>query len=98
MSEWVIGRLLQVWKRFRKTDELQVAHRFKRSYGRTFSGSTIGIVGLGHIGRAVAARARALGCRTVGLRKSARAGDASLAAVLCVLKTRPPRLVDTDAR
>lgn len=77
MSEWVIGRLLQVWKRFRKTDELQVAHRFKRSYGRTFSGSTIGIVGLGHIGRAVAARARALGCRTVGLRKSARAGDAS---------------------
>jgi phosphoglycerate dehydrogenase-like enzyme len=77
MAEWVIGRLLQVWKRFRKTDELQTAHLFKRSYGRTFSGSTIGIVGLGHIGRAVAFRARAFGCRTVGLRRSARTGDGS---------------------
>jgi phosphoglycerate dehydrogenase-like enzyme len=77
MSEWVIGRLLQIWKRFRIADEAQHAHRFKRSYGRTFAGSTIGIVGLGHIGRAVASRARALGCRTLGLRRSARAGDQS---------------------
>ena len=77
MSEWVIGRLLQVWKRFRTVDEFQSAHLFKRSYGRTFSGSTIGIVGLGHIGRAVATRARALGCRTLGLRRSARLGDES---------------------
>lgn len=78
MSEWVIGRLLQIWKRFRAADEFQHAHRFKRSYGRTFSGSTIGIVGLGHIGRAVATRARALGCRTLGLRRSAQPGDESL--------------------
>jgi phosphoglycerate dehydrogenase-like enzyme len=77
MSEWVIGRLLQVWKRFRTGDEYQHAHRFKRSYGRTFAGSTIGIVGLGHIGRAVAGRARALGCRTLGLRRSAQPGDES---------------------
>ena len=59
MAEWVIGRLLQVWKRFRTVDEIQSAHLFKHSYGRTFSGSTIGIVGLGHVGRAVAARAAA---------------------------------------
>lgn len=77
MSEWVIGRLLQVWKRFRTVEEFQNAHLFKRSYGRTFSGSTIGIVGLGNIGRAVATRARALGCRTLGLRRSARPGDES---------------------
>ncbi len=77
MSEWVIGRLLQVWKRFREADEFQVAHRFERSYGRTFSGSTIGIVGLGGIGKAVASRARALGCRTLGLKRSARPGDVS---------------------
>ncbi len=77
LAEWVIGRLLQVWKRFRRTDELQRAHRFRHSYGRTFSGSTIGIVGLGHVGRAVASRARALGCHTLGLRRSARAGDES---------------------
>jgi phosphoglycerate dehydrogenase-like enzyme len=77
MAEWVIGRLLQVWKRFREADEFQRAHRFERSYGRTFAGSTIGLVGLGGIGQAVAARARALGCRTLGLKRSARPGDTS---------------------
>lgn len=77
MSEWVIGRLLQVWKRFREADEYQESHRFERSYGRTFMGSTIAIVGLGGIGQAVATRARALGCRTLGLRRSARPGDTS---------------------
>ena len=77
MAEWVIGRLLQVWKRFRKADAAQQAHLFERSYGRTFAGSTIGIVGLGHIGAAVALRARALGCHTLGLSRSARAGATS---------------------
>jgi phosphoglycerate dehydrogenase-like enzyme len=77
MSEWVIGRLLQVWKRFREADEFQQGHRFERSYGRTFAGSTIGIVGLGGIGKAVAVRARALGCRTLGLKRSAKPGDSS---------------------
>jgi phosphoglycerate dehydrogenase-like enzyme len=58
-------------------DEIQHAHLFKRSYGRTFSGSTIAIVGLGHIGRAVAVRARAMGCRTLGLTRSAKSGTRS---------------------
>lgn len=75
MAEWVIGRLLQVWKRLREADEFQKAHEFKRSYGRTFAGSTIGIVGLGHIGRAVAVRARAFGCRVLGSRRTVRPGD-----------------------
>jgi phosphoglycerate dehydrogenase-like enzyme len=77
MSEWVLGRLLQVWKRFRETDAFQDKRLFERSYGRTFAGSTIGIIGLGGIGKAVASRARALGCRTIGLKRSARPGDRS---------------------
>ncbi len=77
MAEWVIGRLLQVWKRFREADAFQQERRFERSYGRTFTGSTIGIVGLGGIGTAVATRARALGCRTLGLKRSAKPGDRS---------------------
>lgn len=77
MSEWVLGRLLQVWKRFRETDAYQEKHLFERSYGRTFAGSTIGIIGLGGIGKAVASRVRALGCRTIGLKRSARPGDRS---------------------
>jgi phosphoglycerate dehydrogenase-like enzyme len=77
MAEWVMGRLLQVWKRFRECDEFQRAHAFERSYGRTFAGSTIGIVGLGSIGCEVAVRARAFGCRILGLKRSAKPGDQS---------------------
>jgi len=77
MSEWVVGRLLQVWKRFREADSYQEKHAFERTYGRTFAGSTIGIVGLGGIGKAVASRVRALGCHTLGMKRSARPGDTS---------------------
>ena len=77
MAEWVVGRLLQVWKRFREADDFQRERRFERSYGSTFGGSTVGIVGLGHIGRAVAERVRPFGCRVLGLKRSYRPGDAS---------------------
>jgi phosphoglycerate dehydrogenase-like enzyme len=77
MAEWVVGRLLQVWKRFREADEHQEEHAFVRTYGRTFGGSTIGIVGLGAIGCAVSERVRALGCRVLGMKRSAHAGATS---------------------
>jgi len=76
MAEWVIGRLLQIWKRFREADQHQRAHAFVRTYGRTVAGSTLGIVGMGSIGSAVAERARALGLRVLGLRRSAAADPA----------------------
>ncbi len=77
MAEFVIGRLLQIWKRFREADQYQREHAFVRTYGRTFSGSTLGIVGLGSIGCAVAERARALGARVLGLKRSHRPGATS---------------------
>ena len=77
MSEWVLARLLQVWKRFPESDALQREGRWKQTYGRTFAGSTIGVVGLGHIGCEVATRVRALGARVLGTRRSARPGDSS---------------------
>jgi len=77
MAEFVIGRLLQIWKRFREADHHQREHAYVRTYGRTFAGSTVGIVGLGSIGDAVALRARALGARVLGLRRSAKPGDTS---------------------
>jgi len=77
MAEWAVGRLLQVWKRFRDADRHQQQHAFVRTYGRTFAGATIGIVGLGHIGRALSHRLRPFGCRVLGLRRSARPGDTS---------------------
>jgi len=74
MAEFVIGRLLQVWKRFREADAHQRAHAYVRTYGRTVAGATLGIVGMGSIGSAVAVRARALGMRVLGLRRSAAPG------------------------
>jgi len=70
MSEFVIGRLLQIWKRFPETDRHQTAHAYVRTYGRTFAGSVIGIIGLGAIGSAVAERARALGCSVLGSKRT----------------------------
>ncbi len=70
MAEYVIGRLLQAWKRFPEQERLQRAHRYVQTYGRTFQGSTLGIVGFGHIGAAIGERARALGARVLGQRRS----------------------------
>ncbi|MGH0033879.1 MAG: D-2-hydroxyacid dehydrogenase [Myxococcota bacterium] len=70
MAEFVIGRLLQIWKRFPEAEAYQRRHEYVRTYGRSFAGSVIGIVGLGHIGQAVARRAQAMGVRVLGLKRS----------------------------
>ncbi|MEX1007028.1 MAG: D-2-hydroxyacid dehydrogenase [Acidimicrobiia bacterium] len=77
IAEFVIARLLGVWKRFADLDELQRAHKWRATFGRVFDASTVGLVGLGAIGGAVAVRARALGARTIGIRRSYRPGDVS---------------------
>jgi len=77
MAEFVIGRLLQIWKRFREAEAHQRAHAYVQTYGRTFAGSTLGIVGLGNIGSAVAERARAFRLRVLGLKRSYRPGATS---------------------
>ena len=74
MAEYVIGRLLQIWKRFPEQERLQRDHQYVQTYGRTLAGSTLGIVGLGNIGCAIATRARALGLRVLGLKRSHRPG------------------------
>jgi phosphoglycerate dehydrogenase-like enzyme len=75
MAEFVIGRLLGVWKHFREIEEHQRAHRYEQTYGRSFRGATVGIVGMGHIGQAVAKYARALGARVVGNKRSPPSAD-----------------------
>jgi phosphoglycerate dehydrogenase-like enzyme len=77
IAEFVIARLLGVWKRFADLDELQRARTWRATFGRVFDGSTVGLVGLGAIGGAVAVRARALGARTIGIRRSYQPGDTS---------------------
>lgn len=69
IAEFVMARLLAVWKRFDRLAQLQRAHDWHASYGRRFEGSTIAVVGLGGIGTAVAERARAFGCHVLAVRR-----------------------------
>jgi phosphoglycerate dehydrogenase-like enzyme len=77
IAEFVIGRLLAVWKRFDELRTLQREHRWEPTYGRMLAGSTLVIIGFGSIGRAVARRARALGMRVVAVRRHPDSTDGS---------------------
>jgi phosphoglycerate dehydrogenase-like enzyme len=70
MAEFVLGRLLQVWKRFPESEAFQRKHEYVGTYGRTLAGSVLGIVGLGAIGCALGERARALGVHVLGLKRT----------------------------
>jgi len=75
ISEFVLARLLQHWKRLPEIDAMQRTHRWEPKYGKEIAGSTLGIVGFGAIGRQVALRARAFGMEVLATRASARPGD-----------------------
>jgi phosphoglycerate dehydrogenase-like enzyme len=70
MAEFVLGRILQAWKRFPEIEDLARRHEWKPTFGRMLAGSTVGIIGLGAIGSALAERADALGMRVVASRRS----------------------------
>jgi phosphoglycerate dehydrogenase-like enzyme len=75
IAEFVMARLLQIWKHVRALDEAQAEHRWEYLFGDLVAGRTVAIVGLGAIGRAVARRARAFDLTVVATRGSARPGD-----------------------
>jgi phosphoglycerate dehydrogenase-like enzyme len=75
IAEFAIGRLLAVWKRFDEIDDAQRAREWKPKFGTLVEGLTLGIIGLGAIGTAVAVRARAFGMTTIGTRRSYKEGQ-----------------------
>jgi phosphoglycerate dehydrogenase-like enzyme len=75
IAEFVVGQLLAIWKRFDELADQQRRHVWKPAYGRQVSGLTLGLVGLGAIGTAVAERARALGMRVLAARRRPGAED-----------------------
>ncbi len=70
IAEFVLARILAHWKLFPALDSLQREQNWKPTYGRNLAGSTLGIVGFGAIGAAVATRAKALGMRVLANRRS----------------------------
>ena len=75
IAEFVMGRLLQVWKHLRQLDDAQDRRVWEELYGLQMEGRTLGIVGLGAIGRELAVRARAFGMTVLAARGLAKPGD-----------------------
>lgn len=69
IAEFVVGRLLQVTKRFRELDEAQADHRWEALFGAQLAGRTLGLIGYGAINQAVAGRAAAFGMEIVATRQ-----------------------------
>ena len=74
IAEYVVGRLLMIWKRFPEQAELQRQKLWSPTYGRTIGGSTIGIVGVGAIGSTLARLLKAFGATVLGLKRTPVAG------------------------
>jgi phosphoglycerate dehydrogenase-like enzyme len=74
IAEFAIGRLIQDAKRFRELETLQGEHRWDPLYGIQLAGSTLGLIGLGAIAGAVAARAKGMDLRVLATRRSATPG------------------------
>lgn len=75
IAEFIFGRLLQHHKELRVIEEQQRSQTWTLQHGVEIAGRTIGIVGLGAIGRAVATRARAFDMTVLATRGSAKPGD-----------------------
>jgi phosphoglycerate dehydrogenase-like enzyme len=75
IAEYVLMMILSVSRRLPQLLELQQERTWQPLEGAELRDVTVGIVGLGSIGRAVGALATAFGCRVVAVRRSGRQGD-----------------------
>jgi phosphoglycerate dehydrogenase-like enzyme len=71
ISEFVLAWMLMVARRLPELLDRQHKHQWEWVKQRELCGATVGIIGLGPIGSAVAARSKAFGMRVLGLRRSA---------------------------
>jgi phosphoglycerate dehydrogenase-like enzyme len=80
IAEYVVMMILAVSRRLPQLLELQRERTWQPLEGTELRDVTVGIVGLGSIGRAVGALATAFGCRVVAVRRRADAGSETNAA------------------
>jgi phosphoglycerate dehydrogenase-like enzyme len=69
LGEFALAAILYFAKDFRRMIRNQVAGRWEQFDVHEIAGQTVGIVGYGDIGRAVAARVHAMGMRVFGLKR-----------------------------
>ena len=80
IAEYVLMMILAVSRRLPQLLELQRERTWQPLEGAELRDVTVGIVGLGSIGRAVGALATAFGCRVVAVRRSGTTGAGGIAA------------------
>ena len=76
IAEYVLMMILAASRRLPSLLELQAERTWQPLESRELRDVTVGIVGLGSIGRAVGALATAFGCRVIATRRRPDAGDA----------------------
>lgn len=75
IAEFVMARLLEVWKNLRDIEASQRQQQWDENFGTEVGGRTLLIAGLGSIGRQLARRARAFDMTVIATRGSAQPGD-----------------------
>jgi phosphoglycerate dehydrogenase-like enzyme len=70
ISEWVIGAMTALVKRFPKAIHAQGQREYWKFIGEELAGRTAGILGLGNIGQRVARICQSLDMRVIGIRRS----------------------------
>ncbi len=68
MAEYVIGGILHFSLEIKGLERDRVDHRWTERVVTPIDGTTLLVVGLGHTGRAIAARAKAFGMTVIGIR------------------------------
>jgi glyoxylate/hydroxypyruvate reductase A len=76
LAEFVVFSMLYFARNWPRMAAEQRAHHWERCAIETLEGKTLGIVGLGNVGRTTARLAKPFGMRTIGLRRSAGASTA----------------------
>ena len=73
VADYVLWALLTLFRKFHIVMQNQIKRRWKQVSGPGLKGKVIGIVGMGHVGKEVAVRAKAFGMRIIGITRNAHA-------------------------
>lgn len=93
IAEWIAGAMLYFGRRFNYAVQNQAEHRWRRWAGISLEGKTVGIFGLGSIGREASRRLRPFGMRVIATRRSAAPGDTDPDCDLLLPQSELPRLL-----